>query len=100
MDIVTHCRVPRYLHNDLPLGNPLGKPGDKKAQMASVAEALKLVERAEGPIVQESALAWSDDPAWKIAYARVDDSNRETLMKMGIENRRRRAQDKSNGLSR
>ncbi len=100
MDIVTYCGVPRYLYNDLPLGNPLGKPDDRAAQKDSVIRALEMVDQADEPIVVESALSWSDDPSWKENYARVDDSNRELLLKMGEENRRKRAENKAKGLSR
>ena len=99
MDIVTHCKVPRYLHNDLPLGNPLGGPGDRVAHKETLLNALALTS-ADSPIVKVSALQWSGDSDWKSAYNRVDDSNRESLLKMGEENRRRRAANKSRGLTR
>ena len=100
MDIVTHCRVPRYLHNDLPLGNPLGRPDDKVAQRESILAALALVVAAKSPATSTSTLSWAEDDNWKSAYARVDDDNREELLAMGDENRRKRRQDKENGLRR
>lgn len=100
MDIVTYCKVPRYLYNDLPLGNPLGKPYDRGAQRDSVVKALQLIESAEHPVVVESTLFWSDDQSWKEAYARVDETNRERLLEMGEENRRQRAENKAKGLMR
>ena len=100
MDIVTHCRVPRYLHTDLPLGNPLGPPGDHAGHRQSIMGALKLATDATGPQVKVSGLNWPGDPDWKTVYGRVDDSNREALMQAGEENRRRRAEDKARGLAR
>lgn len=100
MDIVTHCAVPRYLYNDLPLGNPLGAPWDVKSQRQSVVTALELAVSATSPKVVVSSLSWPGDENWKDAYARVDESNLESLQKMGVENRRRRAADKADGLSR
>ena len=94
-DIVTWCGVPRFYYNDLPLGNPLGKPGDRGMQRESVIESLRLVEQASEPIVVESSHRWAEDEAWKGAYMRVDDSNREQLRKLGEENRRKRRAQKA-----
>ena len=99
MDIVTHCKVPRYLHNDLPLGNPLGEPGDRASHRNSLLNALAMTS-AESPLVEVSDLQWSGDADWKSVYNRVDDSNREQLLKMGEENRRKRAENKAKGLTR
>lgn len=99
-DIVTWCGVPRFYYNDLPLGNPLGKPGDRGMQRESVIEALRLVEQAREPTVLESSHRWAEDEAWKDAYMRVDDSNREQLRKLGEENRRKRRAQKDAGLRR
>lgn len=100
MDIVTHCQVPRYLHNNLPLGNPLGEPFDEIAQLSSVKKSLSLAATATDPIVVISDLKWSGNPDWQSVYNRVDDTNREELLRMGEENRRRRAENKTKGLNR
>jgi D-proline reductase (dithiol) PrdB len=100
MDIVTHCSVPRYLHNDLPLGNPLGAPYDRQSQLQTVIAALNLAETATSPSVVVSELSWPGDDNWKDAYSRVDESNRATLQAMGAENRRKRAADRADGLTR
>jgi hypothetical protein len=100
MDIVTHCKVPRYLHNDLPLGNPLGKPFDTVAHYNSARTALTLAAETSMPSVTVSDLRWSDDDDWKAAYSRVDDDNREMLAAKGEENRRKRAFDNASGLKR
>ena len=100
MDIVTHCNVPRYLHNDLPLGNPLGSPGDRETQLVSVLSALQLAISAEHSVVQVSDAAWKGDGQWKENYNKVDQSNHEELLRLGKENRRKRAENKARGLSR
>ena len=100
MDIVTWCKVPRYLHNDLPLGNPLGAPYDTKAQRESIESALRMVESMTKPGLQVSDLAWPDGEDWKPVYAQVSDENRNQLLQMGDENRARRAADKAQGLTR
>jgi hypothetical protein len=100
MDIVTHCKVPRYLHNDLPLGNPLGSPDDRETQMKSVLSALKLATGAERPLVEISDASWAGSPLWKQNYNKIDETNREELRQLGEENRRKRAKNKALGLSR
>ena len=100
MDIVTHCNVPRYVHNDLPLGNPLGAPGDRESQMKSVLKALSLAVSAEEPVVDISDTSWAGDSYWKERYNKVDSTNREKLLRLGEENRRKRAENKAAGLTR
>jgi len=100
MDIVTHCNVPRYLHNDLPLGNPLGSPGDRETQLESVLSALQLAISAEHSVVQVSDAAWKGDGQWKENYNKVDQSNRQALLRLGQENRKKRAENKARGLAR
>ena len=100
MDIVTWCNVPRYLHNDLPLGNPLGAPYDHEAQRQSIDTALQLIADMTESGVHVSDLAWPDGEDWKPVYGEVTDANREQLLQMGRENRARRAADKAQGLSR
>ena len=100
MDIVTHCGVPRYLHNNLPLGNPLGTPGDRTAQQQSVLSALQLAVEASSPTAIRSQLEWPHGMDWLTVYNRVDESNRDELRRKGDEIRRKRADDKAKGLSR
>jgi len=97
-DIVTTCKVPRYLHNDLPLGNPLGKPYDRAAQRASVWRALELVETAGEPVAARGPLRWSGNDQWKDNYMRTDDH--EGLRRLGEENRARRKAEIEAGLRR
>ncbi len=100
MDIVTHCYVPRYLHNDLPLGNPLGPPGDRVTQKSTIKRALQLATRSVSPVVEITDATWPGDPDWRSVYNRVDDDNRDALLAKGKENRARRAENNAQGLSR
>ncbi|XOV87853.1 MAG: hypothetical protein ACFHX7_23340 [Pseudomonadota bacterium] len=99
-DIVEWCGVPRFLFSDLPLGNPLGVPGDRTMQRDSVALALGLVAEATAPVVRETGFRWSDDDSWKDNYMRIDDSNRELLKRLGEENRAKRKAEREAGLAR
>ena len=93
--------MPRFVYNDMPLGNPLGKPGNREMQRKTVEMALALSESATAPgTVMETGFTWHDDELWKDNYARVDDANREALLRLGEENRRRRARNKKLGLTR
>lgn len=97
---MTWCGVPRYVYNDLPLGNPLGPPFDREAHKRSIMTALSLVESATEPKVVETGMTWPGDTDWKQNYMRIDDSNRELLKQMGEENRRNRRRDIEQGLRR
>ena len=101
-DIVTHCGVPRYLHNDLPLGNPLGKPYDKVNQRESVLKALDLAVSADQQIAVQSDLRWQDDgdESWKDNYMRITEADLIELKKAGEENRAQRLAAKEAGLTR
>jgi D-proline reductase (dithiol) PrdB len=100
LDIVTFCGVPRFYYNDLPLGNPLGRPFDAAAQMQSVRTALALIDSAIQPVVVESELTWSTDEAWKSNYMKIDASNRESLRQKGEANRAKRQALKEQGQRR
>ena len=100
MDIVTWCKVPRYLHNDLPLGNPLGAPYDKGAQRQSIETALEMIQTMNQPGLHVSGLSWPEGDSWKEVYGQVTKENKTQLLAIGKENRARRAADKAQGLSR
>ncbi|MEJ6592363.1 MAG: hypothetical protein QNL99_10335 [SAR86 cluster bacterium] len=100
LDIVSHCGVPRYLHNNLPLGNPMGKPFDTKMQATTLRLALDLVISATAPVIQHTPFRWSESEAWRENYMRVDDSNREALRLAGEQNRQERLANKAKGLQR
>jgi len=100
-DIVEHCGVPRFLFTDFPLGNPCGKPWDKAMQRQIVEMALELLEDATGPrTTVQTPFQWSDDPAWKEAYMKVDASNLEELRRMGEQRKLIQIQKKEKGLAR
>jgi hypothetical protein len=50
--------------------------------------------------MQVSDACWKGDDHWKENYNKVDQSNREELLRLGKENRRKRAENKARGLSR
>lgn len=96
-DIVEQCGVPRFLFNDLPLGNPIGKPYDRDMQRATVAAALDLLEKAWAPrTTVQTPFAWDHD-AWRTNYMRVDESNREALRLAGEQRRAEREQRRQSG---
>lgn len=101
MDIVIHCGVPRYLHSDLPLGNPCGKPYDKKMQEAIVKQALRLLTTATEPsTIERTPFTWGDNNGWRDQYLRVDDSNRAHLRELGEQRRQFQAHKKTKGAER
>ncbi len=70
-------------------------------QRQSVEMALELIESSTRPgTTRETGFTWLDDESWKDNYARVDESNRELLLRLGEENRRKRAEKKKLGLTR
>jgi hypothetical protein len=90
-DIVEECGVARFLFSDFPLGNPCGRPGDKEMQREIVSAALDLLEEASEPrTTVQTPFVWSDDDAWKDAYARVDPADAQALLQSGDERRARR----------
>lgn len=96
-DIVEHCGVARFLFTDFPLGNPCGHPWRRDMQKAIVAQALGLLASAECPRTTVTApYRWKDeDRDWRARYDRVDPADRERLLALGEERRRRRAEVKS-----
>ncbi|MGH0033143.1 MAG: hypothetical protein ACQGVC_25410 [Myxococcota bacterium] len=98
-DIVEECGVARFVFSDFPLGNPCGVPYDREMQRAIVGIALDLLENATLPrTTVQTPFAWPGDESWKDAYARVDDSNREKLRRLG--EARRAAQAKAQAEAR
>ncbi len=96
IDIVEYCAVPRYAHVDFPLGNPCGKPFDTAMQRAIAEQALALFTEANGPQTSlRLPWQWSEDQSWRDAYARVDEDNREQLLRLGDARRREQAENKS-----
>jgi D-proline reductase (dithiol) PrdB len=94
-DVVEECGVARFLFTDFPLGNPCGKPWDTQMQHSIVGSALDLLERAWMPrTTVQTPFHWDND-AWRDAFMRVNDGNREALARAGEERRRRQAEIKT-----
>jgi hypothetical protein len=93
-DIVEHCGVPRFLYQDFPLGNPCGHPWDTEMQTATVRQALSLLETAAEPrTTVQTPFTWrTDDPDWRERYNRIRPEDRERLLAIGDERRRKRGQ--------
>ena len=93
-DIVEHCGVPRFLFTDFPLGNPCGHPWDRAMQEKIVRQALDVLTTAPGPRTTIKApFAWkASDPGWRARYGRVDPAERERLLQVGDERRKRMAE--------
>ncbi|MEM9844748.1 MAG: glycine reductase [Pseudomonadota bacterium] len=69
-DIVEHVGVPRFLFNDFPLGNSVGRPNDPASQIAIVGLALDLLVTADMPrTTVQSPFTWDGDPEWKRSYS-------------------------------
>jgi len=100
LDIVEHAQAPRYLHNDMPLGNPLGHPYQESEQLASIKAALEMVVDNDGPSIVRSELRWHKGERWKENYMRVDESNQQALKDAGEKNRQERLNSISMGEKR
>jgi len=92
-DIVEHCGVPRFVFNDFPLGNPCGHPWDRDMQTSTVGLALQVLGKATEPrTTVRSPFAWkADDPEWRGRYGRVRAEDREKLLAVGEERRRKQS---------
>ncbi|MCB1671675.1 MAG: hypothetical protein KDI29_11160, partial [Pseudomonadales bacterium] len=83
------------------LGNPCGKPGDRVMQQAIVQQAVALFESAtHSRTTVRAPFEWSEDQSWRDKYARVDDSNRDSLRHKGELRRQQQAQAKTAGDAR
>ena len=71
-DIVEHVGVPRFLFSDFPLGNPAGRPHDRKSQDFTLDLGLRVLEVAPGArTTVQSPLRWSADPDWKLDFSNI-----------------------------
>jgi D-proline reductase (dithiol) PrdB len=93
LDVVEHCGVPRFLFTDFPLGNPCGHPWRRDMQREIVRQAVGLIETAAGPRTTVKApFVWKEEGTlWRPRYGRTDPADRERLLAIGEERRRRRA---------
>jgi len=72
-DIVETCGVPRFVFNDFPLGNSVGKPNDVAMQRDILETALSLLESASAPrTTVKTPHEWSADHSWKRDFWNVD----------------------------
>ena len=94
-DIVEECGTPRFLFTDFPLGNPCGKPWDKKMQKAIMEMALTLLQDAwQARTTVQAPFRWAEDDEWRNVFMHVSQENMETLKKLG--QARRAAQQAKN----
>jgi hypothetical protein len=94
-DIVEECGVARFLFTDFPLGNPFGKPWDKKMQRAIMNLALQLLEFAWRPrTTVQAPFIWSEDETWRKIFMHVSEENREKYKKAGDARRAAQAEVK------
>ncbi len=90
-DIVETVGVPRFVFVDYPLGNPLGKPGDKAEQLETATTALNLVRFAQGPrTTQRFDREWGTDD-WRANYMHVGPDNAAELAEAGRQRRAKQA---------
>lgn len=75
-------RPPRSLWVSFPLGRPLGKPGDREFQHKVIRHALDLLEREDGPVLENFPLdaptvSLEQAPACPISFAKptLDDDS-------------------------
>lgn len=52
-EVAEKMNTPRALHCQFPLGRPLGRPQDPDFQHAVLAAGLALLQRAEGPVLED-----------------------------------------------
>ncbi len=72
-DIVETCGVARFLFNDFPLGNSVGKPHDAAMQRDILERALSLLETATAPrTTVQTPYEWDADHSWKRDFWNVD----------------------------
>ena len=68
---VEKTRPPRALMTPFVLGRPFGEPGDSDFQRRVLLQALRLLERTDGPVILEhfadDAPSGTDRPGWESA---------------------------------
>lgn len=98
IDIIEYCGVPRYFFTDLPLGNPLGHPGDAEEQHRIVEQGVALFETARAPgQTVHAGVRWSADDRWRARYAEVRPEDLARLKAAGDARRAQRAVLKTEG---
>ncbi|MBM4206340.1 MAG: hypothetical protein FJ194_19725 [Gammaproteobacteria bacterium] len=98
IDIIEYCGVPRYFFTDLPLGNPLGHPGDAEEQQRIVEQGVALFGTAHAPgQTVHAGVRWSADDCWRARYAEVRPEDFARLKAAGDARRAQRALLKTEG---
>lgn len=102
LDVVEHCGVPRFYFTDFPLGNPCGHPWRRDTQREILRQALALFQTANAPrtTVKAPFAWWEDGAAWRSRYGRVTPADRERLLKLADERRRKQAESKQAAANR
>ena len=68
--------TPRIVYNDMPLGRPLGHPGDSTAHSVAVSSALALAHGMTEPgSIAYLPSRWSTDESWKLRANRPGQSS-------------------------
>jgi hypothetical protein len=94
-DIVEECGVARFLFTDFPLGNPCGKPWDKKMQRSIMNMALDLLQFAWQPrTTVQAPFIWSEDETWRTVFMHVSEDLRKVYQKAGKARRAEQARIK------
>ena len=94
-DIVEECGVARFLFTDFPLGNPCGKPWDKKMQRSIMDMALDLLRFAWQPrTTVQAPFIWSEDDTWRTVFMHVSEELRDEYKKAGEARRAEQAKVK------
>src|ERR671910_544074 len=57
---IEQSRPPRALHCEFPLGRPLGRPGDPEFQRRVLSAAFALLQRRDGPVLEDFPEAIAD----------------------------------------
>lgn len=52
-NVAERMKPPRALHGEFPLGRPVGRPGDAESQHRVLAQAFALLERPDGPVLED-----------------------------------------------
>ena len=101
LDILLQAGTPRIVFNDLPLGNPVGKPFDRTMQHRSISAGLDILYSADAPgTLVQMPHRWADDSDWQENFMAVREEDKALLAQLGIENREARRQNKAKGLFR
>lgn len=97
IDIVEHCRVPRFYFVDFPLGNPCGKPYDLDMQRQIVRSALKLFETVTEPgQTHQDPNTWGANE-WRERYMQIMPEDTERLRVAGERRRQERQRLRDSG---